>query len=151
MKSKIFAFILSFILIFSLITVNAELFNKNKENCDLSELEAEIPGALDELNSNPKYIEFISQSDYDAVKINAGGNIYYFAYEDNIVKQVESAEEDFTIKINCNRINKIINAYNSNDSKYIKMIIHQIPGRVKVNLINQCMKTEWCKAELLGE
>lgn len=154
MKNKTIVFALCFILVFASIAfVEAGLFNRNKEakeKCDLSVLEAKIPTLLTEVNSDQKYLDFISQSGYDAVKLVAGDKTYYFIYENNEVKQAESVEDtDFTVKINCNRINKIIESYNNNDSKHIRMIINQIPGRVKIKLFKQCMATEWCKNEIL--
>jgi hypothetical protein len=150
MKRGIVAFILCFVIVFSLTSVDAKWFNKNsdKEKCDISFIDSGMDEALGVVNSNPKYLEFINQSKYDAVKLIMDKTVYYFVYENGEVKQVESAEEDFSIKVNCNHINKIINAYNSQDPKLKKMILNRIPIMVKINLVGQCMDTEWCKNEV---
>lgn len=157
MKNKALILLACFMLVFALVgSVEAGLFNKNKEakenkeKCDLSAMEALVPDALAKVNgADQKYLDFIAQSKYDAVRIIAGGNVYFFVYENNEVKQVQTAEQDFTIKASCKKVNKIMDAYNSENPKLVKMIIGEIPGRVKVNILKQCMATEWCKNEIL--
>ncbi len=146
MSKKTVALMLCFILAFALVGIVES--KKTKEKCELGSIESGIAEVLNEVNSNPQYLEFIENSKYDSVRVVIDKKEYYFVYENNEVKQAESAEEDFSIKINCNEMNRLIKAYENEDPKLKRKIISQIPGRVKVNLFRQCMNTEWCKNQV---
>jgi hypothetical protein len=146
---KILAFILCFVLVFALAGVlEAKTDYKNQPQCDMEVIDSKISGLLNEINSNTQYLEFIGDSEYDSVKAVLNKKSYYFIYADNQVKQVEVANQDFTIKLNCNELNRLIQNYEDKDPKFKKRAISQIPLGVKINLINQCMSTKWCKEQV---
>lgn len=144
---KIISIILCFALVFALVGI-VDAKKEVKETCDTSFMDPLIIQGLSEINSNPQYLEFIENSKYSVVKILVDKREYYFVYEEGAVKQTQNAEEDFSVKINCNQMKKLVEAYNNQDSNLIKMVVKQIPLRVKVNLARQCMKTEWCKNQI---
>jgi len=146
MNKKILTFLLCFALCFSLIGIVEA--KKVKEKCDHEFVASGISELLTKINSNPDYVDFIRNSEYSSVKAVIGGRDYYFLYSDGAVKQVEVANNDFTIRLNCKELEVIIKAYETQDPKFKKKIIKQLPFRVKVSLFNQCMHYDWCKEKV---
>lgn len=154
------AIILCFALVFATIAlVEGKVKVEIKEQCDFTAINAGINDVIKELNSNSDYTDFIANSGYNAVKLVVGKvNVYYFIYdaETKQVGEVSSAQEDFTIKATCKQMNKIVDAYNSdnpkiNSIKFNRMILNRIPMKVKSKLIDQCFKTPWCLNRILGK
>jgi len=100
----------------------------------------------EKINENDLYLGFISESKYNAVKLVAEENIYYFIYEKSVVKIVDICKPDVVVKLSSKEFDKIVEAYENNDLKKLKkMIFKALPFRVKWNTLFQCLKTDWCK------
>lgn len=160
MKSKIIALMICFALVFAMTALVEGKVNVDvKEKCDFSTITAGISSLIGELNSNPQYTEFIAKSGYSAVELIVGKtNVYYFIYDktDGEVKQVDSANADFTMKATCRQINRIAYFYNSdnpkvNSIKLNRMILNIIPQKVKDVILKQCFDTPWCMNRILGK
>jgi hypothetical protein len=154
MKNKILVIILCLVFAFALISfAEAKRVNTDKGACNLTLIDSKITNGLTKLNANQKYLDFIAQSNYDAVRIIIDKQNYYFIYNNETWKaeQVSTAQQDFTVKLSCNNVKKIMDAYNSNNPKFMSMAASKLPVRVRMHLFNQCMKTPWCKEQVFGK
>lgn len=156
MNSKVIILLLCITMILSLnaMIVDAKVKVELKEECDYSAISAGTSNLIDELNSNAQYLDFIAKSDYHAVKLVIDKtNTEYFVYDttDGKVKQVDSAKEDFTIKVTCRQINNIVQAYDTQSSRFNRMILNRVPMKAKSAMFTQCFGTDWCKNKILGK
>ncbi len=127
-----------------------------KTTCDMTHAEELINLGLDKINSYTQYLDFIAQSRYKSfrVVIDKGEKEYYFEYntDENIVERPARANYDFSVKMNCNQMNKLIQAYDEkNVWAFERMTLGHIPILVKINLFRECMNTEWCRNEIIGK
>lgn len=108
--------------------------------------------ALNAVNEQEKYLQFIHYLDYHSVTLVVEKKEYYFKYdsvEEKIVQITNTGEEietDFTMKITAKEYYKLKSMYEEGDYKGLAIkILNQVPGKVKINFFKQCMDTEWCK------
>lgn len=103
---------------------------------------------IEKANSEEKYMAFISESKYNSVNAIIGEKAYYFVYDNefNIVKQSGEVETDFTMNIRAKKFAKAVALYEAGEySSAALKISSEVPRKVKINLLKQCMNTEWCK------
>jgi hypothetical protein len=151
MKNNIITLMICLTLVFAMASlVDAKIINK----CDFNTIDTGINNLLNKINSNTNYTDFIANSNYSAVKVVIDRtHTYYFIYDSEAkqAKQVEGAQENFTIKATCKQIEKVIKDSSSDSPKLNRAILNRIPMKVKSNLIGQCFKTEWCTNKILGK
>lgn len=106
--------------------------------------------AVEKINGNELYLGFISESKYNIVKLIVEEEVYYFIYDinENLVKQNKEIEKpDVVIKLNSKEFEKLVEAYENNDVKELKkMVFKALPFMVKLNVVFQCLRTDWCRA-----
>jgi hypothetical protein len=155
MKKRIITLMLCFVLVFAMAGAVEAKITLSGNKCDLNVIDAEISNVLSHVNSNTQYTEFIANSNYSAVKLIIDKkNASYFIYNKD-TKQVEQADstikENFTVKVTCKQMMKIIKDYNSDSLKLNRAILNRIPMKVKSNILKQCFDTGWCINKLLGK
>jgi uncharacterized protein (UPF0333 family) len=124
--------------------------NKNAEVIQVSEesIDSILANITDYINKEPRYTDFIRDSKYHSVGLIIAKKAYYFEYnaEQGKVMQSEERETDFTVKINKKKLNKIMGLYEGKSYHEAAMhLIGELPRKVKINLFKQCMSTDWCK------
>jgi hypothetical protein len=155
MKSKIIILLLciTMILSFNAMIVDARLTLGNQ--CDLSVVENGMNKIMGDINANSQYTDFIANSSYKVVKLTIDKkNDYYFMYNKDTKKVEQSSsaiQEDFTIKVTCKQMTKVVKDYNSESPKFNRAILNRIPMKVKSNILNECFETPWCVNRLLGK
>jgi hypothetical protein len=159
MNGKVVIFLLCIVMVlsFNAIVVDAKITLSGlviREKCDLSAVESGMDQIMTNVNANPQYTKFIEDSDYKTVKLVVDKtNDYYFQYNKDTkqVERVTSAQEDFTIKVKCRQINKVIEDYNSDSPKLNRAILNRVPQKIKSDILTQCFATPWCVNKLLGK
>lgn len=142
---------ISIIIIFALLTpfVSAwNIFNK-EEVFNETFVDNYINKIVNKINNNPLYLNFISNSDYDSVKVTVEDEAYYFHYN-NSVSLVDEIDYDFAVKMSYNDFKKAAEAHKTNNKLMLKYIAFKIlPFRVKLSLFFQCLGTDWCRGMMV--
>lgn len=101
----------------------------------------------EKINENNLYLNFISESKYNTVKLISEDKVYYLKHNGIAVKIVEEIKKpDVVIGLGSEQFGTLIEAYENNNVKEFKKIIFGVlPFRVKFNVFFQCLKTDWCR------
>lgn len=137
MRGKIIPILMCFIMIFSMVSA--------KKSVDEDQVNSAINDAIEKLNSDQKYLQFIEDSQYHSCKLIIEDKEYYFMYDgEKVVRNGSSA--DFEVSLKYKKFKKIVENYNKGNYKMAVMnAYNKVPKEVRNNLFNQCMKTAWCK------
>jgi hypothetical protein len=145
MKNSIFTMFSIALLVLSIGVASA----KSKDAFDENLVNSAIAQGIDKINSNQKYLDFISDSTYDACKVIIGEKEYYFNYDGEKVIQSTPINVDFEVSISYKKFKKAVDNYNNKNYGLVMItaanIYNKLPKEVKKNLKNQCRETDWCR------
>jgi hypothetical protein len=102
-----------------------------------------LGNAIDLVNHNPDYLNFIKDSRYKSVRLDVEGNSYYFAYENNSVKRTDSLKENLKVTISYSDFEKL-----KGDKESFGYLLGKLPLGVKLNVFFQCIGTNWCRKKI---
>ena len=128
-----------FLIILSLLVFSTLIVSANNSTEFVNNL-------TEKINNDNNYLDFISSSKYNSVKLIAGEEVYYLEFNKGELKSVVEMKTDVTIEFTNEEFGEFMNAYEEEDVGELKnIILDKLPFRVKLNVLFQCMRTSWCR------
>ncbi|KHO53799.1 MAG: hypothetical protein QT05_C0001G0021 [archaeon GW2011_AR13] len=128
-----------FLIILSLLVFSTLIVSANNSTEFVNNL-------TEKINNDNNYLDFISSSKYNSVKLIAGEEVYYLEFNKGELKSVVEMKTDVTIEFTNEEFEEFMNAYEEEDVGELKnIILDKLPFRVKLNVLFQCMRTSWCR------
>jgi len=105
-----------------------------------------VNNLTEKINNENNYLDFLSNSKYNSVKLIAGEEVYYLEFNKGELKSVPEMKTDVTIEFTNEEFEEFINAYEKEDvGKLKEIILDKLPFMVKLNVFFQCLRTSWCR------
>ena len=105
-----------------------------------------VNNLTEKINNENNYLDFLSNSKYNSVKLIAGEEVYYLEFNKGELKSVPEMKTDVTIEFTNEEFEEFINAYEKEDvGKLKEIILDKLPFMVKFNVFFQCLRTSWCR------
>jgi len=128
-----------FLIILSLLVFSTLIVSANNSTEFVNNL-------TEKINNDNNYLDFISSSKYNSVKLIAGEEVYYLEFNKGELKPVVEMKTDLIIEFTNEEFEEFMNAYEEEDVGELKnIILDKLPFRVKLNVLFQCMRTSWCR------
>ena len=128
-----------FLIILSLLVFSTLIVSANNSTEFVNNL-------TEKINNDNNYLDFISSSKYNSVKLIAGEEVYYLEFNKGELKPVVEMKTDLIIEFTNEEFGEFMNAYEEEDVGELKnIILDKLPFRVKLNVLFQCMRTSWCR------
>ena len=105
-----------------------------------------VNNLTEKIDNENNYLDFLSNSKYNSVKLIAGEEVYYLEFNKGELKSVPEMKTDVTIEFTNEEFEEFINAYEKEDvGKLKEIILDKLPFMVKFNVFFQCLRTSWCR------
>ena len=109
-----------------------------------------IDKVVNKINNKQRYIDFINQSEYRTAKVTIEKMDYYFTFNGSKVSRVDKRDYDAMVKISYKDFKEGAELQKQGNKFKLKYLaIKVIPLKLQWKLLKQCLRTEWCRREVV--